>query len=237
MNLEPFFKEADGPAEGGPTSANAHTPVERVPTSPEGLPAGRLEEDEDDVFAPGVDFDTLPPPLEPAADMLPSLPPPEARASSGPKWIVLGSLLGIVAVGGYAWKLSRSSDSSAVEQPASDAAPAAASAASVPAPAPQPTSPNTPTPSALPNNAESAPTTGAEIVTTQTAWVRVIADGERVVERELPANSRIPFDAKKTIQVRTGNAGAVRLSIRGVDQGPLGRIGEVITRSFPVPAR
>jgi hypothetical protein len=74
-------------------------------------------------------------------------------------------------------------------------------------------------------------------VTTQPAWIRVIADGERVVERELPANSRIPFKAEKTIQIRTGNAGAVRLSIRGVDQGALGTEGEVVTRSFAVPPR
>jgi hypothetical protein len=67
--------------------------------------------------------------------------------------------------------------------------------------------------------------------------VRVIADGERVIERELPADARIPFKAERTIQIRTGNAGAVRLSIRGKDQGSLGKIGEVVTRSFTVPAR
>jgi hypothetical protein len=66
--------------------------------------------------------------------------------------------------------------------------------------------------------------------------VRVIADGERVVERELPADSRIPFKAEKTIVIRTGDAGAVKLSIRGQDQGTLGKDGAVITRTFTVPA-
>jgi hypothetical protein len=50
----------------------------------------------------------------------------------------------------------------------------------------------------------------SEITTIRRAWVRVIADGERVVERELPADTRIPFKADKTIVVRTGDAGAVK---------------------------
>jgi hypothetical protein len=78
--------------------------------------------------------------------------------------------------------------------------------------------------------------TGSEISTVRRAWVRVIADGERIVEREVPANTRVPFTADKTIIVRTGDAGAVKLSIRGEDQGVLGRDGEVVTRTFTVAA-
>jgi hypothetical protein len=62
----------------------------------------------------------------------------------------------------------------------------------------------------------------------------VIADGERVVERELPADARVPLKAARTIVIRTGDAGAVRLSIAGQDQGILGRDGEVVTRTFTV---
>jgi hypothetical protein len=65
--------------------------------------------------------------------------------------------------------------------------------------------------------------------------VRVLADGERVIERELPANARVPVKAKKTIVIRAGDAGAVRLSIGGRDQGVLGPDGEVATRTFNVP--
>jgi hypothetical protein len=36
--------------------------------------------------------------------------------------------------------------------------------------------------------------------------------------------------------IRTGDAGAVRLSIGGKDHGFLGREGEVVTRTFAVPA-
>jgi hypothetical protein len=76
-----------------------------------------------------------------------------------------------------------------------------------------------------------------ELTTTRNVWVRVIADGERVLERELPAGSRIPFTAQKTIVIRTGDAGAVSLTIAGEDQGSLGREGQVVTRTFMVPER
>ena len=73
------------------------------------------------------------------------------------------------------------------------------------------------------------------LTTTRAVWVRIIADGEPVVERELPANTRLPFVAREKIVIRTGNAGAVRLTIGGIDQGALGDFGEVITRRFDVP--
>jgi cytoskeleton protein RodZ len=117
-----------------------------------------------------------------------------------------------------------------------DQTPAASS--DVPA-APAPT----PEPSPAPAAAATAPAAAAErstesaIVTERQVWMRVIADGERVLEREVPAGTRIPLKAEKTIVIRTGDAGAVRLSIRGGQSTPLGREGEVVTRSFTVPPR
>ena len=67
--------------------------------------------------------------------------------------------------------------------------------------------------------------------------MRVIVDGARLIEREVPAGTKIPIKAEKTIVIRTGDAGAVRLSIRGGTSTPLGREGEVVTRSFTVPPR
>jgi hypothetical protein len=74
----------------------------------------------------------------------------------------------------------------------------------------------------------------SELRTTGPVWVRVVADGERVVERELPANTRVPLTAQKTIVIRAGNAGAVRVTLEGRDQGPLGPEGTVVTRTFSV---
>jgi hypothetical protein len=108
---------------------------------------------------------------------------------------------------------------------------------SEPAPSSDPTQTAQP---ATPAREPPAPATGApaargsEIVTIRRVWMRVMVDGERVLEREVPANTRVPLSAQKTIVIRTGDAGAVRLSIRGEDQGFLGGEGEVLTRSFTV---
>jgi hypothetical protein len=76
------------------------------------------------------------------------------------------------------------------------------------------------------------------IVTLRPVWVRVLVDGERAVERELRGNERIPLHAQRTIAIRAGDAGALRVMIGGQDQGTLGRDGEVVSRTFTVqPAR
>jgi hypothetical protein len=78
-----------------------------------------------------------------------------------------------------------------------------------------------------------APAAGqGEIATSRRVWMRVVVDGERVLEREVPADARLPFTAGKTLLIRAGDAGAVRVSIDGRDLGALGRAGEVVTRSF-----
>lgn len=104
-----------------------------------------------------------------------------------------------------------------------------------PAPAPAPAAAAPETPAAVPPPAAASPFE-SELTTIRAVWVRVLADGERVVERELPAGARVPFKAQKTIAIRTGDAGAVRLSIGGQDQGFLGREGAVVTRTFTVPS-
>jgi hypothetical protein len=89
--------------------------------------------------------------------------------------------------------------------------------------------------------ADAAPGAGAagvgatELVTSRHVWVRVTVDGERVLERELPPGARIPLSARQEIVVRAGDAGAVRVSVRGRDEGPVGGDGQVVTRAFPVP--
>jgi hypothetical protein len=110
---------------------------------------------------------------------------------------------------------------------------------STPAPASNEPAPATGEPASTPAGtpADASDSRVTELTTTRNVWVRVIADGERVVEREVPAGSRIPITAQKTIVIRTGDAGAVSLTIAGEDQGTLGREGQVVTRTFTVPER
>lgn len=76
---------------------------------------------------------------------------------------------------------------------------------------------------------------GTEIHALRRVWVRVIVDGTRAVERELRADERVALPSGRTIVIRTGDAGAIRLTMNGQDRGTLGSEGEVVTRTFTAP--
>jgi hypothetical protein len=71
-----------------------------------------------------------------------------------------------------------------------------------------------------------------ELTTTRPVWIRVTVDGEKRVEREVPAGQRLAFGADKVIVLRAGDGGGVRLSVGGRDQGLLGRDGQIAVRTF-----
>ena len=74
-----------------------------------------------------------------------------------------------------------------------------------------------------------------ELSAVRRVWVRVTADGRRTVERELAAGERVPLRAERSIVVRAGDAGAVRLTINGRDEGPVGKDGLIGTRTLMAP--
>ncbi len=121
-----------------------------------------------------------------------------------------------------------------VETPS--ASPTSPPAAAAPA-ASSPGTPATGTAAPAPVAAAGGPAPPAEIRTVRRAWVRVLVDGRREVERELEANARVPLPAGSTYVVRAGDAGAVHFVLKGQDLGPLGADAQVVTRTFPVPAR
>src|SRR5689334_7744185 len=100
--------------------------------------------------------------------------------------------------------------------------------------------PRTPDPGSRVPSPAAAPAAGvnAELTAVRRVWVRIITDGNRV-ERELPAGTVIPLRAKGTLTLRIGDAGAVKVIVNDRDQGPLGRDGEVVMRTFTAqtPAR
>lgn len=137
-------------------------------------------------------------------------------------------LLAVLVVGAavfLVWR-ARSRDTGAATGPA-------ATPTAVAQPQPQPAAA---TPVAPPGPAAAAapPPPAAEVSTVRKVWVRVMVDGQQVIERELPADARIPLTPTSRVVVRAGDAGAVRVSIGGKDQGPVGRDGEVATRAFTV---
>lgn len=71
-----------------------------------------------------------------------------------------------------------------------------------------------------------------EVTTLRPVWMRVVVDGQRRVERQVPGGQELTFGADRAIALRVGDAGAVRLAVDGVDQGVLGRDGQVVNRAF-----
>jgi hypothetical protein len=113
----------------------------------------------------------------------------------------------------------------------SPAAPAAAVPASAPA------SPAAATPTAgqpAPPVTPAAPprAINLELTTLRPVWMRVVVDDRKEIEREVPGGQKIPFGADRAIVVRAGDAGAIRISVNGKDQGPIGKDGFPATRTF-----
>lgn len=160
------------------------------------------------------------------ADMAPLEPidlpadPPRPRPGRVPPTVVLAGVGTLVAITVAVVMLTRGTPPAPSPASAAVAGPSASSPAAAPAPA-------------VPGR------TGGmqiEITTVRPVWVRVLADGQRTIERELKANERIPVHAVKTLAIRAGDAGALRVSIDGRDQGPLGKDGVIATRTFTAGA-
>ena len=63
-------------------------------------------------------------------------------------------------------------------------------------------------------------------------WMQVVVDGRREIGRTVPQGQRLSFGANNEINLRAGDAGAVRVYVAGVDRGVLGRDGQVVNRRF-----
>ena len=63
--------------------------------------------------------------------------------------------------------------------------------------------------------------------------LRLMSSENGMVEREVAAGTKIPLNGSQIVN-RAGDAGAVRVSIAGKDQGVLGPAGQPATRTFTV---
>lgn len=67
----------------------------------------------------------------------------------------------------------------------------------------------------------------AQVKLTDRAWLKVEADGKKIYEGVLDKGSAQTWTASKTLKIRSGNAGAVNLSVNQAPAKPLGNLGEV----------
>jgi hypothetical protein len=128
-------------------------------------------------------------------------------------------VLGLVFVGVFLLRSWRGQPSASSEPPP-PTVPTATAPAQANAPAPSPTA------GAVPR------ALNIELITLRPVWMRVTIDDRRVLGREIPAEQRLPFSADRSIVIRAGDAGAVRLMVNGRDQGLLGRNGWPATRTL-----
>ena len=63
-------------------------------------------------------------------------------------------------------------------------------------------------------------------------WIRAVADGTTVYEGFLNAGDKQTWQAKRSLTLRVGNAGAVTLSVNGKPAGSLGGPGQVYEHTF-----
>jgi cytoskeletal protein RodZ len=83
---------------------------------------------------------------------------------------------------------------------------------------------------------ETTPTTAApsaanvtlKITTTRDAWMSVLVDGVQQFSGTVPKGSSKQWTGKNTIQVRTGRADSVRVTVNGADQGLMGTPNNLI---------
>ena len=91
---------------------------------------------------------------------------------------------------------------------------------------------NQPTPTALPTNTPLSSPIQVSVELQDESWVRVIADGKIQYEGILSKGTRQNWTAEKNLTIRSGNAGAVLVSVNQKEPQPLGKLGDVEQVSF-----
>ena len=63
-------------------------------------------------------------------------------------------------------------------------------------------------------------------------WVNIAIDGKEGVQELLQAGDSRTWEAKKSLEIKAGNAGGIDLEINGKPLEPLGERGQVVTKTF-----
>ncbi|MGH8245411.1 MAG: RodZ domain-containing protein [Gammaproteobacteria bacterium] len=101
-----------------------------------------------------------------------------------------------------------------------------------PMPASTPLQPQAPAP---PQPGRGVPLSRGVIVVisaTGNSWIRVRTDGVKVFENVLRPGEVRRWSANRVLQIRSGNAGAVDITVNGRRLGVLGRVGQIASRAF-----
>jgi hypothetical protein len=150
---------------------------------------------------------------------------PTAR---GPRTFVVAFVIaGVAIVAGGLWWLARSRESAGAT-PAATAQPAVAQPA---------VSERRPAVSApRPAGPAAAPTASLSVEARRQAWIRLTQDGRVLFARLVQPGETFRITDAREVSIRSGDAGALVVSVNGGEATPLGRDGEVLTRNFVLNA-
>lgn len=202
---EPVSRRAMRPA---PQAARTSLPATTIPVSAPSTGA----------VAP----DLQPEAAREASEVIP--PFPAARRSIGQR--VLLPVAATVLVGGFAvvylWQRSHA--------PSPQPTPAATSNREAPVtPAPAPPVEQRPVPAVAPAQVSSST---VQLTTDRPVWLRVTLDGQRTLEREVPAGQHLTYTPTAWLVIRAGDAGALRVKVGNGPEEPFGRNAFPLTRRF-----
>ncbi len=104
---------------------------------------------------------------------------------------------------------------------------------SVPAITPGIVSLDTPLPTAFPTPLGGVYTdVRIHIVILQRAYLRVDVDGKTVFAGRVQPDEIYDYVGQQTVTISTGNGAGIRVIFNGVDDGPMGRFGEVVSHTY-----
>jgi len=156
--------------------------------------------------------------------------PPQAQRSgflpinASPRWLpfLLGGLA--IAAGLFYW-LTRSPQT---QKPAvtKTAPPVAVS------PTPVPSAPVEPSPTPAAREPSPNLPLSVKVKAKQDSWLKVTIDGQVDYEGTLKSGEEKTWTAQKSLKLRSGNAGAIKLSLNDQPQKPLGEIGQIKEVTF-----
>ena len=168
-------------------------------------------------------WDEVPPATPPSRQI--DTPLHTTQAARGTRtFVVAFALVGLAVVAGTLWWMAQSPDRT------NAAAPVAASQPSTTpnAPAETVTTPTAPPPAEPP----AAPVPSLSVDVQRQAWIRIVQDGRVLVERIAQPGDAFRITDAHQVAIRSGDAGAVLVSINGGEAMPLGRDGQVLTRTI-----
>ena len=90
----------------------------------------------------------------------------------------------------------------------------------------------TETPTPLPEAEPTPSGIHVEAEATEETYLHVTVDGEMVFEEMLKKGDTQAFDAEQIIAIRVGNAAGLRVTVNGVEVGPLGEEDEVVDLEY-----